>query len=205
MTTYCGARRTVGHGDIDICGREDWNGIHQCADCKLSDLKIRLDKAERSLIASGFQDLGGEAWKPPLGQAPAAAQEPDDKARLAWIHYNLTGPIRGTVVNVLADHAHYADFIASVDAARKREPIPAKFAPAAIDGAQGVRQPAFQYYCDEDECSGATMPEYLKHRGEDAGMDTWEIGHEFHVDAVYSRREKWRVVNDVTFKAERIE
>jgi hypothetical protein len=30
----------------------------------------RLDRAERALRRAGFQDLGGEEWKPPLGKPP---------------------------------------------------------------------------------------------------------------------------------------
>lgn len=41
-----------------------------------------------------------------------------DALRIAWIHYNLTGTsIRGTVVNVLADHASIESFRSAVDEA----------------------------------------------------------------------------------------
>lgn len=33
-------------------------------------IKAKLDRAERALLRAGFQDLGGEEWKPPLGPAP---------------------------------------------------------------------------------------------------------------------------------------
>lgn len=42
----------------------------------------------------------------------------DNGKRLAWIHCNMTGTtIRGTVINVLADHVNYESFIAAIDAA----------------------------------------------------------------------------------------
>lgn len=33
-------------------------------------LQQRLERAERALLRSGFQDLGGQEWKPPLGKPP---------------------------------------------------------------------------------------------------------------------------------------
>jgi hypothetical protein len=31
---------------------------------------IRLDRAERSLLRAGFEDLGGQEWEPPMGKPP---------------------------------------------------------------------------------------------------------------------------------------
>jgi len=39
MTTYCGSRRTTGHGEADICGEMGPGGVHQCAACELRDYK----------------------------------------------------------------------------------------------------------------------------------------------------------------------
>lgn len=40
MTTYCGSRRTVGHGEADICGQMGYGDVvHQCDACKLKDLR----------------------------------------------------------------------------------------------------------------------------------------------------------------------
>jgi len=39
MTNYCGDRRTVGHGEVAICGEMGPCGVHQCAACELKDSK----------------------------------------------------------------------------------------------------------------------------------------------------------------------
>lgn len=36
----------------------------------MDNIKERLARAERALIRAGFEDLGGQEWKPPLGKAP---------------------------------------------------------------------------------------------------------------------------------------
>lgn len=35
-----------------------------------AETQAKFEKAERSLLTAGFQDLGGTAWKPPLGPVP---------------------------------------------------------------------------------------------------------------------------------------
>ena len=37
---------------------------------EIISLRKRFAKAERSLKAAGFEDRGGEAWKPPMGPNP---------------------------------------------------------------------------------------------------------------------------------------
>lgn len=44
MTTYCGSRRTTGHGEADICGEMGPGGVHQCAACELKDHKAEEQK-----------------------------------------------------------------------------------------------------------------------------------------------------------------
>lgn len=39
-------------------------------------LQAKLDRAERALIRSGFEDLGGQEWKPPLGKPPRFIEVP---------------------------------------------------------------------------------------------------------------------------------
>lgn len=43
--THCGARKCFGHGDFATCGEPYVNGIYQCADCELKDLKESIMNA----------------------------------------------------------------------------------------------------------------------------------------------------------------
>lgn len=45
----------------------------------------RLERAERALIRAGFQDLGGQEWKPPLGKAPDYIADADTLEKLVEI------------------------------------------------------------------------------------------------------------------------
>lgn len=59
-------------------------------------------------------------------------------------------------------------------------------------------------YWDENECSGDSIEDYLKNRIKADGMEAPQIGDEIDVDAVFTRTETWRIVDDVAFKAERV-
>ena len=55
MTTYCGDRRTVGHGEATICGEMGPGGVHQCAACELKDFKAaNPDPAEANTADDGL-------------------------------------------------------------------------------------------------------------------------------------------------------
>jgi len=67
MTTYCGSRRIVGHGEVDICGQKGWGGIYQCGFCKAVDMQKNLNTAEakitqaRGLLSSWLNGDIGDA------------------------------------------------------------------------------------------------------------------------------------------------
>lgn len=46
MTTYCGDRRTIGHGETAICGEMGHGGVHQCAACRQADRLAAKSSAE---------------------------------------------------------------------------------------------------------------------------------------------------------------
>lgn len=54
-------------------------GIHtgeESAMCaEIRELRAALERAESALTRSGFQDFGGQEWKPPLDAAMAAQKE----------------------------------------------------------------------------------------------------------------------------------
>jgi hypothetical protein len=45
--------------------------------------KRRYERAERALLAAGFEDLGGQEWKPPLGKAPRFIEVHDAAREMA--------------------------------------------------------------------------------------------------------------------------
>lgn len=61
---------------------------------------------------------------------------------------------------------------------------------------------SFVGYNDDDEGWGKTMPEYLENRYCEGSfaIDSFEVGEEFYVDAVYSRSEKWRITAGPTLE-----
>ena len=49
----------------------------------------KLQRAERALLRAGFQDLGGEEWKPPLGPVPDFTQADRWAARVKLLEARL--------------------------------------------------------------------------------------------------------------------
>jgi hypothetical protein len=70
-------------------------------DSQPTSLQSRLDRAERALLRAGFQDLGGQEWKPPLGPAPRFIEVPTVAAQ------------QGSI----ADDAQFVKLLAAYDAA----------------------------------------------------------------------------------------
>jgi len=52
MTTYCGSRTTVGHGETDICGEIGMLGRYQCAMCGLADMRAENTSYTRGTTAT---------------------------------------------------------------------------------------------------------------------------------------------------------
>lgn len=56
MNSYCGDRRTTGHGDADICGQEGQGGMHQCAVCRQKDRLAAKAEGEEPAGPNGAND-----------------------------------------------------------------------------------------------------------------------------------------------------
>jgi hypothetical protein len=61
--TYCGARKTLGHGEADICGKHGPGGLYQCIRCEAKDVLAAgrglSDTAQRNLLAAFVQRIAG--------------------------------------------------------------------------------------------------------------------------------------------------
>jgi hypothetical protein len=82
--------------DADCIGDENMDAnasfIAECNPAAVLELIAKLERAERALARGGFEDLGGQEWKPPLGQPPRFIEVPapasgteKDAARYRWI------------------------------------------------------------------------------------------------------------------------
>ena len=43
-TNYCGSSKTMGQGDVAVCGRVWWVSVYQCDKCKLKDAEDLIVK-----------------------------------------------------------------------------------------------------------------------------------------------------------------
>ena len=43
-TNYCGSSKTMGQGDVAVCGRVWWASVYQCDKCKLKDAEAIIAK-----------------------------------------------------------------------------------------------------------------------------------------------------------------
>lgn len=74
--------------------------------------KRRYERAERALLSAGFEDLGGQEWKPPLGKAPHFIEVSDPKRDMA-----IAEAVRKFCENKAAnDSTKYAAYKAIQDA-----------------------------------------------------------------------------------------
>lgn len=61
--THCGAQRSWGQGEVDICGKQGPSGLYQCTRCEAMDVLAAgrglSDTAQRNLLTAFVQRLAG--------------------------------------------------------------------------------------------------------------------------------------------------
>lgn len=73
--------------------------------------KRRYDRAERALLSAGFEDLGGQEWKPPLGKAPHFIEVSDPKRDMA-IAEAVMDRVKESATNTYMGNSAYETLIA---------------------------------------------------------------------------------------------
>jgi hypothetical protein len=73
--------------------------------------KRRYERAERALLSAGFEDIGGQEWKPPLGKAPHFIEVSDPKRDMAIVKA-VMDRVKESATNTYMGNSAYETLIA---------------------------------------------------------------------------------------------
>lgn len=97
MTTYCGSRKTAGHGEVDICGQEGWGGIYQCDGCKLFDLNNARILAAAKTVDTHYGRISLIHVRDDGVEVPTFVAKQFD-AGLGWLDPKQFPPVPGMLI-----------------------------------------------------------------------------------------------------------